>query len=60
MSAARKRTQSVRQAELTRVFRAAAKAGVTVQVQIEAGRMTVTPIDAAPSATGNSFDGMFS
>ncbi|WP_301089676.1 hypothetical protein [Sphingomonas sp.] len=50
----------VRQIDLTRILRAAAKAGVRVQVQIEAGRMIVTPIDASAAPSGNSFDGMFS
>ena len=60
MSAPSKRAAMVRQIDLTRILRAAAKAGVRVQVQIEAGRMIVTPIDASATPTGNSFDGMFS
>lgn len=60
MSVPSKRAAMVRQIDLTRILRAAAKAGVRVQVQIEAGRMIVTPLDQAAAPSGNSFDGMFS
>lgn len=49
-----------RQADLARALRAATKAGVPVRVEIEPGRMIVTPIAGQAPVSANSFDGIFS
>ncbi|HEX8553989.1 MAG TPA: hypothetical protein VF695_04715 [Sphingomonas sp.] len=48
-----------KQADLTRALKAAERAGVPVRIDIEPGRMIVTPIDAKASSTGNTLDALF-
>ncbi len=49
----------VRQADLARVFRAAAKVGIPVRVEIEPGRIIVTTGAGVVPAGANSLDEMF-
>lgn len=48
-----------KQADLTRALKAAEKAGVPVRVEIEVGRMIVTPINGKLPADGNTLDALF-
>lgn len=47
-----------READLTRALRAASKAGVSVRVEIEPGRMTVVPVIGS-TGPARSVDEMF-
>lgn len=54
------RAALIRQADLTRIFRAAKLAGVNVRVEYGPdGKVAVTTGKEAPAANGNSFDEMF-
>ena len=49
----------VRQADLTRILRVAAKVGIPVRVEIEPGRIIVTTGVGGVPAGANSLDEMF-
>jgi hypothetical protein len=49
----------IKQADLTRVLRAAEKVGIPVRVEIEPGRIIVTTGAGVVPAGGNSLDEMF-